>query len=293
MDIGTELGISAETVTRNLNRYSIPARPSGVTSFPQMITVLDEGVPRDIRAAVDGALHGWIRLHRFHIAMAFPNIDTAATYLGAHPGTLVHQFQRLERDIGRPLFHRSTFRKPHRPTPRGQALLRDLAQGPIQQLMAAALRHHQIRPMPDAATLAEATHQVITKPRKTTPRTPVPHSTASRAPSAGTAYQIRISRPVLTVLRDIIDHPGQFYGLELHQRTGIDYGTLYPMLHRMHQAGWLTSHPEDEQSWLAGAPPGRGPGRRRTYYDLTPEGRRAALHELHQHKPGNRKKATT
>jgi hypothetical protein len=54
-------------------------------------------------------------------------------------------------------------------------------------------------------------------------------------------------------------------------RTGIDQGTLYPILGRMHRAGWLSSHPEDEQSWLAGAPPERGPGRRRTYDNLTPK----------------------
>jgi DNA-binding PadR family transcriptional regulator len=51
----------------------------------------------------------------------------------------------------------------------------------------------------------------------------------------------------------------------------------------MNKAGWLTSRPEDEQSWLAGAPPGCGPGRRRTYYTLTAEGRRAARHELDRH----------
>jgi hypothetical protein len=55
---------------------------------------------------------------------------------------------------------------------------------------------------------------------------------------------------------------------------------LYPMLHRMRRAGWLTSHPEGEQSWLAGAPPGRGLGGRRTYYNLIPERYRAACHEL-------------
>ena len=50
----------------------------------------------------------------------------------------------------------------------------------------------------------------------------------------------------------------------------------------IHTAGCLTSHPEDEAEWVAGAPPGRGPGRRRTYYQLTPDGLRAATHELNQ-----------
>jgi PadR family transcriptional regulator len=149
-------------------------------------------------------------------------------------------------------------------------------------------------PMPDPATITAAHNHIARQPRKPPPRPPVPHKTTPRKPRDGTvAHQIRITRPVLTVLRDIIDHPGEFYGLEVFNRTRIDQGTLYPMLHRMHRAGWLTSHPEDEQSWLAGAPPGRGPGRRRTYYNLTPEGNHAALHELHHHRSRDQRKAQT
>ena len=45
-------------------------------------------------------------------------------------------------------------------------------------------------------------------------------------------------------------------------------------------AGWPTSSDEDEADWLAGAPPGCGRGRRRTYYRLTPKGCCTALCEL-------------
>ncbi|RYE37843.1 MAG: hypothetical protein EOP24_48305, partial [Hyphomicrobiales bacterium] len=45
-------------------------------------------------------------------------------------------------------------------------------------------------------------------------------------------------------------------------------------------SGWLISSDEDEADWLASAPPGCGPGRRRTYYRLTPNGCCAALREL-------------
>ncbi|MCE7010074.1 TniQ family protein [Kibdelosporangium philippinense] len=265
-DIAAELGTDQMTVNHALHRLDIPTRPSGVGSFPQMIAVLDKDVPRDIRAAVEGALHGWQRLHRFQIAMTFPSIDTAATYLGAHQSSLVHQFQRLERDIGTQLYRRATFHKPHRPTPRGQALLRHLAHQHIQHLMTAALGD-QIRPMPAPDTITAAHQHLSRQPRKPPPRTPIPHTTTPRKQPRGTAaHQIRITPHVRTVLHDIIDHPGEFYGLEVFNRTGIDQSTLYPMLHRLHRAGWLTSHLEDEQSWLAGAPPGRGPGRRRTYY---------------------------
>ncbi len=37
---------------------------------------------------------------------------------------------------------------------------------------------------------------------------------------------------------------------------------------------------EDKHQWRAGAPPGKGPGKRRTYYRLTPDGHRAAQREV-------------
>jgi hypothetical protein len=237
-----------------------------------MIATLDKSVPADIRAAVEGGLHGWVRLHRFQIAMAFPTIGTAATYLGANQTALVNQFQRLERDIGRSLFSRAVFGKePQRPTRRGQALLRHLGHASVQALMHAAVGEPR-RPMPDAATLAKAERTFAT-------RRP-PHYRIERFDDLG-VQRIRISSVVLTLLRDLIDHDrGQFYGFEVQARTQINAGTLHPMIKRLLHAGWLTSWLEDEQSWLAGAPPGCGPGRRRIYYTLTTDGRQAALQEL-------------
>jgi hypothetical protein len=92
--------------------------------------------------------------------------------------------------------------------------------------------------------------------------------------------RLRMTAPLKAVLRDLVDHPGEFYGPDILNRTNVGAGIIYPILHRLLHAGWLTSRPEDEASWLAGAPPGRSPGRRRSYYTLTPDGRRAALHEL-------------
>ena len=65
-------------------------------------------LPAGIRCAVDGGLKGWHRLQRFQVATTFPSIEAAATYLGAHQSALIHQFRRLERDIGSPLYYRST-----------------------------------------------------------------------------------------------------------------------------------------------------------------------------------------
>jgi hypothetical protein len=125
------------TVIAAARRHGIPSRPPGVHSRPEMITRLGADVPRDIRRAVEGGLKGWHRLSRFETAMTFPAIEAADGHLGAHQSALVHQFKRLERDIGGKLYHRSTPRQPMRPTRRGAALLRALSRPGIRALAAA------------------------------------------------------------------------------------------------------------------------------------------------------------
>ncbi|AMW12422.1 hypothetical protein A4E84_24795 [Streptomyces qaidamensis] len=279
-DIAAQLGTEDETVRRRFLQLGIPLRPPGVHSRTIMTAKVDKSVPRNIRAAVEGTLHGWLRLHRFQIAMALPNLETTADYLGTHRGALVHQFQRLESDLGHALFHRAAFGKPHRPTRHGSALLRSLATDDIQAMMHSALGPDQITRMPDAATLARAAIRLTTR-QSPGPLRPFGDDI--------TAKRIRITGPTLILLRDLLDHQNeQFYGAQIHARTGIDNGTLYPQLKRMERAGWLTSRPEAEDSWLARAPVGCGPGRRRTYYALTPNGLRAAAHEVQHHKPRRR-----
>ena len=80
-DIAAELGISYDTVTRNLTAYGIPIRPAGVHSRREMLTRLDTTVPHDIRRAVDGGLHGWHRLQRFRTAMTFPTIEIGRAHV--------------------------------------------------------------------------------------------------------------------------------------------------------------------------------------------------------------------
>lgn len=125
-DIAAELGVATETVIAAARRHGITGRAKGVRSRPEMFTTLSEDIPPDIRRAVEGSLHGWQRLHRFREAMACPAIGAAARQIGAHPSALIHQFQRLERDIGATLYHRSSPGHPMRPTPRGNALLQAL-----------------------------------------------------------------------------------------------------------------------------------------------------------------------
>jgi hypothetical protein len=107
-DIAAELGVNVMTVIAAGSRHGIPSRPEGVHSRPEVITTLGEDIPPGIRRAVEGSRHGWQRLHRFREAMAYPAIGTAAMQIGARPSALIHQFQRLERDIGATLYHRSS-----------------------------------------------------------------------------------------------------------------------------------------------------------------------------------------
>lgn len=70
----------------------------------------------------------------------------------------------------------------------------------------------------------------------------------------------------LAVLRVLLDHPlQQHYGLELSKAAGLPSGSLYPILARLEQNGWLASDWEQVDLHEAGRP-------RRRYYELTREG---------------------
>jgi hypothetical protein len=118
-DIAAELDVADMTVLAAARRNGIPSRPPGMHSRPEMITKLSADIPRDIRRAVEGSLKGWHRLRRFQIAMTFPTIEAAATHLSAHQSALIHQFRRLEHDIGAVLYQPSARGQPMRPTRRG------------------------------------------------------------------------------------------------------------------------------------------------------------------------------
>lgn len=138
--IADTLGTSRMTIIRAARAYSIPARPRGTASFPELLQRLPAETPADIKAAVEGELDGWQRLERFTAAMTHPSIRQAAKALGIHESRLHHQLERLERDIGAPLYHRATAATPLRPTHRGATLLKVLQQPDIQELAATATR---------------------------------------------------------------------------------------------------------------------------------------------------------
>lgn len=58
------------------------------------------------------------------------------------------------------------------------------------------------------------------------------------------------------VLKVFLEDPGQSrYGFELMKLTGLASGSLYPMLARLEEAGWLTRGRESIDPHEAGRPP--------------------------------------
>ncbi len=268
------------TVNNALHRLGIPLRPQGVHSFARMNIRLDRGIPADIRAGVEGSLSGWLRLQRFQVAMSFPTLRSAAAHLRIYQNTLVVQFQRLEKDIGTTLYHRATPAAPQRPTRRGRKLLRDLQQDAVKALITTIAPKEQNVPIPESSAVTEA---VRSFPRQRGPLTPYSDFAVTR---------LRITTAMLDLLADLMVHPQeQCYGAAILVRIRLDPGNLYAQLKRLEAAGWLISSPENEQSWIARAPAGIGPGRRRTQYSFTSEGRRAAEHEIAQRAAWPTKKA--
>jgi DNA-binding PadR family transcriptional regulator len=79
----------------------------------------------------------------------------------------------------------------------------------------------------------------------------------------------RPSTPTRLVFQAFLDAPSEeTYGFELAEATGLPSGSLYPILRRLEDEGWLAARWEVVET---------GPQRRRRrYYRLTAEGRRVA-----------------
>jgi PadR family transcriptional regulator, regulatory protein PadR len=89
---------------------------------------------------------------------------------------------------------------------------------------------------------------------------------------------MRITISVAKVLSAFLADPAEDrYGLSLMRATGLRSGTLYPVLQRLQDAGWVRAE------WERIDPSAQGRPARR-YYRLTPSGveqARFALAELH------------
>jgi len=77
------------------------------------------------------------------------------------------------------------------------------------------------------------------------------------------------SMPTRLVFQAFLDAPArETYGFELAEATGLPSGTIYPILRRLEGAGLIQSRWEEVNTGSQ--------RRRRRYYALTAEGRRAA-----------------
>lgn len=86
--------------------------------------------------------------------------------------------------------------------------------------------------------------------------------------------QIRVSRHMLKVLKIMLEKPLTPYsGAEIAREANIGSGTLYPLLQRLENAGWLKSEWENVSPSAAGRP-------RRRYYKLTGYGQTLAARGL-------------
>ena len=92
----------------------------------------------------------------------------------------------------------------------------------------------------------------------------------------------RLTKPTIAVLEALLaatpDHP--VWGLSICMDADLGSGTVYPILDRLTEHGWITARPE------TGPHPGR-PGRR--YHELTNGGRSqatAALEARKARRPG-------
>lgn len=77
---------------------------------------------------------------------------------------------------------------------------------------------------------------------------------------------VRLSFQTLKVLEAFLENPGEeLSGADVHKRSGIASGTLYPILLRLESAGWFVSRWETIDPVRAGRP-------RKRLYRLTRNG---------------------
>src|SRR5215472_10434002 len=77
---------------------------------------------------------------------------------------------------------------------------------------------------------------------------------------------VRMSLQTLQVLEAFLENPAnELSGADVHKRSGLASGTLYPILLRLESAGWFVSRWEAVDPTVAGRP-------RRRLYRLTRSG---------------------
>jgi PadR family transcriptional regulator, regulatory protein PadR len=77
---------------------------------------------------------------------------------------------------------------------------------------------------------------------------------------------LRMTLATQAVLKVLLDDPTTpRYGFDIAREASLATGSLYPIMARLEQAGWVDSYWEDQSSGDEGRP-------RRRYYNLTGEG---------------------
>jgi PadR family transcriptional regulator len=90
-----------------------------------------------------------------------------------------------------------------------------------------------------------------------------PFQTLCRSHTLVCVQDLDITPKMARVLKIFLEDPGQpRYGFEIMRLTGIASGSLYPMLARFEEAGWLTRGKEDIDPHVVGRPP-------RLHYTIT------------------------
>jgi DNA-binding transcriptional ArsR family regulator len=259
-DIAAELGVSVMAVRDAAQRHGIRSRPPGVYSFPEMMTKVGTGTPSDIRRAVNGGLRGWHRLRRFQIAMTFPTVKDAAAHIGTHPSALVHQFERLERDIGGRLYHRGAPGQPARPTSRGAELLGILARPEIQAL---AIRH-----APDVAGPGDRSGGYRGRMSGLAER-----ADAKRAARLFRALAEPTRLAILLALQ-----AGERRNVDLGRELGVSEATISSHLANLKECGLITGRPQGRAVYYRIAHPELAPLMAATEQLLIAAGQPAGLH---------------
>ena len=91
----------------------------------------------------------------------------------------------------------------------------------------------------------------------------------------------RLTQQTLKVLGALVTgHVRELSGADIAKSTQLSSGTLYPILYRLEQVGWVSS------SWEKGDPASLGRPRRR-YYRVTAEGARRVREVVRELTPGN------
>ena len=89
-----------------------------------------------------------------------------------------------------------------------------------------------------------------------------------------TDVQVRLTQPALKVLRFLLEKPREGRsGVEISKAAKVSIGTVYPLLARLEDAGWLSSEWEPVEPREIGRP-------RRRFYNLTGAGYRKAQEAL-------------